>query len=131
MPIDCQIDSARRSVTVTATGGVTIDEWAACIAEQIRANAWTFRTLFDFTNVESLPPVAGIPKMVDDIAEVNREHGRRGPIAFLVKPAMLERIRYYQDLASELPYQIEVFTDSAGAYAWLDSVNRQVENRNS
>ena len=129
MPLDCHIDHSRRVVIATAYGAVAIEEWAACLAKQIREGGWTYATLFDFSGAESLPPIDSLPKIAGDVEELAAEHGPRGPVALLANPPLFEHVRRYSDMALRLPFQTAVFSDKAAAEAWVERHAREMTSR--
>jgi hypothetical protein len=116
-------------VLATAAGVVTIDEWAACVAHQIREGAWQFATLYDFTRAEAIPSLVAFPKIVSDIEEVTAEHGQRGPVAMLAHAPLFESLRSYSELTIALPYRTEAFNDKASADAWVDRHLQELKDR--
>lgn len=118
MPLSFERDDARRCIVMTAMGTMTMDEWAACLADQIREGLWGYATLYDFRVAQSLP--SGLPSVVRDVDELTRERGPRGPVAIVVSSAALhDHVRKYAALADALPFRIEIFNDIGVAEDWL------------
>jgi hypothetical protein len=122
-PLTYVRDDVNRRIVFTMTGEVTIESWAAAVAEQIDDGLWSWASLYDLSQADAHHALDLLRDMKGFTAEITRERGTRGPVALIVPAAVLTAYRERFDAHSvSVPYAFEVFTDAEAAAAWLSAV---------
>src|SRR4051812_35753559 len=84
MPIDYDHDAGRKTLILTARGGVTLAEILDVTDRQVREGLWTSRMLYDARHRgKSLLSEADLRNLAMHIAILTEKHGARGRVAVL------------------------------------------------
>ena len=119
MSITYTRDDTKRRIRVTSTGPLTLAESIDALARQVHEGTWTYTSLLDLRR-GMLDSKEDLLALSLHIEELTRDHGRRGPVAIVVREAAsVGRAQSYMRRVKE--ETIEVFWDVAEATAWLDA----------
>ena len=89
-------DYEARRITVTTSGPVTLADILSNIDRQVREHAWTYATLYDTGDAESLPTTEEIDHVIGRVRAVAAQLGRRGALAIVTRnPGAFEIAREY------------------------------------
>jgi hypothetical protein len=115
-----QIDHRHQQVVFAAEGVVRLADWQTAVRQQAEAGAWRYPLLLDLraqTNLFHPNDLRAMSLMVDGLI---REHGPRGPVAFLADTEQKLAVgRLYTMLADWVPFRIKTFQSSKEAIDWL------------
>jgi hypothetical protein len=112
-------DEARR-ITVTTSGPVTLADILSNIDRQVREHAWTYATLYDTGDAESLPTTEEIDYVIGRVRAVAAQLGRRGALAIVTRnPGAFEIAREYAIVEHDVG-AVGFFRDLGAAERWLD-----------
>jgi hypothetical protein len=123
MPIEYAVDDERRQILVRETEPVELADVIQLLDRQAADGRWNYSSLTDLRGISWIPTAQDMRRAVDSLAMLSRQHGRRGPVAFVAtEPAMFGMFRMYATLAEAVPARIEVFRNVDTAKAWLNCV---------
>jgi len=127
MPITYERDDARRRITVTLAGAVTLDDLLAIVDRQATEGTWTYGLLYDARRVSK--DQAGTPdevrRVFHHVSAHAAEHGPRGSVAIVTdNPADYALLRTYSILSARAEITVEIFRDPGDADRWLASKDR-------
>jgi hypothetical protein len=115
-------DDAKRRITITVNGEMTVELWSAAVAKQIDEGLWRYAVLF-IAKGTSHACLAALPTLKTFGDEITHERGTRGPVAVVVESAMSpEQEQQLVDYAVKVSYPFQVFVDLGIAAAWLDAM---------
>ena len=120
MPIEYQQDDLNRRINVTATEPVTSGDLLELANRQAAGGAWSYGMLYDATAGHEPPSRDIIHRLVLLAGVLTTKHGRRGPVALVVRDPDLERMATrYATLGELTALNTRVFTTVPEAEDWL------------
>ena len=114
-------DAARRIVTVTVNGPLTMEAVLAAIDRQAAEGHWACGVLNDLREATGAVDSAGIRMLIGHVTRLTALHGTRGAVAIVsLEDAQFGMGRMYGSLGeSALSFPIGVFRDIGAAERWL------------
>ena len=120
MSLAYQQDDLNREITVTATEPVASEELVELANRQAAGGAWSYGMLYDATAGHEPPSRDTIHRLVLQAGVLTTRHGRRGPIALVVRDPDLERMgNRYATLGALAALNARIFTTVREAVDWL------------
>lgn len=125
MPLRYHVDHDHGRVTVIWHPPVTLEELIDVATRQANEGAWPYACFTDLRSQSQLPSTIH-RAVIEHIANLNRIHGRRGPVALVVATSGVGTAQKYAFLAEMAGTQeTQVFWDSDDANQWLDEQTRR------
>ncbi len=121
MPLIVTVDHAARRVLQRGVDPIALPtDVLIALDEQAAGGGWSYPTLSDFSQVTEAPRAVDLHAFLERIALLSRQHGQRGPVAFIVPEnlALFGMFRMYSMLADER-LDTATFRTLADAEAWL------------
>jgi hypothetical protein len=129
MPFTYAHDHQNRRVVVTWSDPITPIAVFDLLDRQAADGAWNSGLLDDVRGVTWIPTADELRRSLDHIQLLSRDHGARGPVAFVVgdQAALFGMLRMYSTLAEmqDPSVRLNVFHTIAEATKWLDDENRR------
>jgi hypothetical protein len=120
MSLEYQQDDLNRRITVTAPEPVTSEDLVELASRQAAGGAWSYGMLYDATAGHKPPSRDTIHRLVLQAGVLTTKHGRRGPIALVVRDPDLERTgQRYATLGELAALNARTFTTIREAEDWL------------
>ena len=121
MLINYARDDARRRITATSMGVVTVEGILGIIERQITENTWSYALLHDSGAAITEPdPETGVDRLIGYVRSAARRLGRRGPVAVVIAgPAGEDIARDYSAVEWDVG-PVAFFRSRAEAETWLD-----------
>lgn len=124
MPLIVTVDHAARRVLQRGVDPIALPaDVLTALDEQAAMGGWCYPALSDFSEVTNAPRAVDLHAFLERIAVLSRQHGPRGPVAFIVPEnlALFGMFRMYSMLADER-LDTATFRTAADAEAWLTRV---------
>ncbi len=119
MAMTYERDDARRRITVTMKGEATFAEFLDLLERQATERTWRYGLLHLDDDLVALD-TADVRRLTHEVERLNRDYGRRGPVAVVCNRAdTYGTARMYSTL-SERQQVVAVFQTRAEAETWLD-----------
>ena len=113
-------DHARRRITVTTRGALTVDDILAYIDQQVTEGTWGYAVLYDTGDTGSLPAPEDMDHVIHRVRTLATSLGRRGPIAIVGRsPTVIAIAREYAVVEHDIG-AVGFFRDLDAAEDWLD-----------
>ena len=120
MSLEYQQDDLNRRITVTTSEPVTSEDLVELANRQAAGGAWSYGMLYDATAGHEPPDRDTIDRLVLQAGVLTTKHGRRGPIALVVRDPDLERMgKRYAALGELAALNARLFTRVREAEEWL------------
>jgi hypothetical protein len=118
MPFQYVRDDARRRITLTLTGFLSVDELLATATRQLADRAWHYGLLVDARATFVALENTAMSLFASGLRELVAAHGPRGPIAIVTQKsgAISARMYHFFGMKTET---FEVFWDLNDAQQWL------------
>jgi hypothetical protein len=111
-------DANEQRIVITLSSRATVDVWWAAVSTLVAENVWRTPVIYDMSAVDSAPLLLNLPNLVRLVADLNKQHGSRGPVAVVVRDVELWSGRLSGLFRHHLT--VEAFGDVASAADWLD-----------
>lgn len=113
-------DDAKRRITVTTSGPVTLPDILANVDRQLREGTWAYAVLYDTGDAGTLPAKDEIERLIGRVREVAARIGRRGAVAIVSRnPQAFEIAREYAVVERDVG-AVGFFRELEAAERWLD-----------
>ena len=122
MPLIYVRDDARRRVTVTAIGDITLNDAISIIDRRVIDGVWSYALLYDGRQRTSVMEPQEVRILVELTRTLSARHGLPGPMALVRQDASgFGMSRMFGILSQEASFEVSVFRTIEEAEAWLDS----------
>lgn len=123
MPLIYVRDDARRRVTVTAIGDITLNDAISILDRRVIDGVWAYALLYDGRQRTSVMDPQEVRILVELTRTLSSRHGHPGPMAVVRQDTGgYGTARMFGILSEEASFQVSVFRTIEEAEAWLDSV---------
>src|SRR5438128_6015623 len=113
-------DDAKRRITVTTSGPVTLPDILDNIDRQVREGTWTYAVLYDTGEAGAIPAPEEIDRVIGVVRAAAARLGRRGPVAIVSRnPRAFEAAREYAVVEHDVG-AVGFLRDVDPAERWLD-----------
>jgi hypothetical protein len=116
MPIQYELDDARRCVMVRMEGPFSLTDFRAVIEQQRHDNASSYGVLYDLRGLAGEPTITQLRQSLSQVAETHR---LRGPLAILVTDPFLYDMACTYAALEHPTLTIRIFHDGDEARQWL------------
>jgi len=122
MPLIYVRDDARRRVTVTAIGDITMNDAISILDRRVIDGVWSYALLYDGRQRTSVMEAQEVRILVELTRTLSARHGLPGPMALVRQDATgFGMSRMFGILSEEARFEVSVFRTIEEAEAWLDS----------
>ena len=123
MPVSMDIDHEARLVTAHIEGEAGPIEGIAALARLIAAGALPYAKLLDFSYAKPEEGMRAVRQISNYLGKFVR--GKKpGPVAVVTTSEILKEMFAAFDRQMRVDRPLRIFSDSASARAWLDSLNQ-------
>ena len=123
MPLTFERDDARRRVTVTAVGAISLEESLRILDRQADEGVWDYAVLYDGRGRDGTLDSSEIVRVVSRTAILSKRHGPVGPLAIVrLDPAGFSVGRMFEVFSGEGGRIVRVFRSMDDANTWLEQL---------
>ena len=121
MPLTYRRDDARRMVTVTAVGEITLTEAIEMLDRRVMDGTWSYSLLYDGRQRTGTMDAQEVRILVELTRSLSNRHGPSGPMALVRDDAAgYSAVRAFGSLTEDLSPRVAVFRTMEEAEQWLD-----------
>jgi hypothetical protein len=121
MPLTYRRDDARRMVTVTAVGEITLTEAIEMLDRRVIDGTWSYSLLYDGRQRTGTMDAQEVRILVELTRSLSNRHGPSGPMALVRDDSSgFGMGRMFGILTEEINPRVGVFRTTEEAERWLD-----------
>ena len=113
-------DDAKRRLTITTSGPVTLADILDNIDRQVREGTWTYAVMYDTGEASAIPTPEEIDRVIGAVRALAVRLGQRGAVAIVSRnPRAFEAAREYAVVEHDVG-AVGFFREVDSAERWLD-----------
>ena len=121
MPLTYRRDDARRMVTVTAVGEITLTEAIEMLDRRVMDGTWSYSLLYDGRQRTGTMDAQEVRILVELTRSLSNRHGPSGPMALVREDTGgYGMLRMFGSLTEDINPRVAVFRTIEEAEQWLD-----------